>query len=118
MDSVASLTLDGLLGLGGVFAFVLFVATVIQMIQEQTIALFYDNIAAAAPYKWTQKIWAGALGVLAAFFFEINIIKMGAEHLEFNGLPATPQSLALAFALSGLVLGMGAQYLHVKWFKK
>lgn len=117
MDSIGALTWNGLMGLGGAFAFVLFAATVIEIVIEHTIALLYDNIQALQSYKWTQKLWAGGVGILSAFVFEINLMAMVAKHLEF-ALPETESAVRLAFVITGLVLGMGAQRIHEKWFKK
>lgn len=94
----------------------LVLATVTEGFVEYIFGTVCDKFPKLTPYKWLLMYVSLILGVLLAFFYNIDLIALIANNAGGN--------LAISWVgvvLSGLAIGRGANYLNdfvSKWLKK
>lgn len=66
-----------------------------------------DQFERLKPFKWLLLYIAAAVGIGLAFYYEVDVIAMISQVLEAEAKP-TP----VGMALSGCLIGQGAEVLH------
>lgn len=76
-------------------------AVVIERLTEYLFGQVFDRIPKLQPLKWTLMYISAALGIFAAFQFQLDI-------LSFVGLEISP----LGMIMTGIAVGGGSNLLH------
>lgn len=81
----------------------------VERLTEYVFSTLFDKVPVLTPFKWALMYVALAVGVAAAFVFDLDLLAVaGLEHNAFG------------VALTGLAIGGGSNLLHefLSFFKK
>ena len=93
-----------------ILAVTLMLAFLIESLVEYFVGEIANHIPAVTPFKWLIMYVAAAVGVLAAFVYQIDLISMLSD---FLGVQQT--STTLGMVITGLAIGRGANFIHDLW---
>jgi len=113
----------------GVLGVLFLLAYLTETLVEAIFGKLFDHIPKLAPFHWLQEYLALGVGVIGAFVYDFDLIyllgeflrNILAEGLDLGVLQPLVEHNDFGVLLTGLSIGMGAQYLHdavVRYFRK
>lgn len=90
-----------------ILGIIFFLAFLVETLVEAIAAPVYDHFPKLAPYKWTQRFLALAVGIGGAFVYRFDLLYLLGLWMK-QEIPLTPYGITI----TGLAIGMGAGYLH------
>ena len=91
----------------GTLGIILFMAFLVESLVEYFFGEIANHVPALERWKWILMYVAAAVGIVAAFIYQFDLISLIASWLEVE-LNASP----FGIALTGLAIGRGANYIH------
>jgi len=91
----------------GTLGIILFMAFLVEGMVEYFFGEIANHVPALEQWKWLLMYVAAAVGIVAAFIYQFDLIALIASWLEVE-LNASP----FGIVLTGLAIGRGANYIH------
>ena len=91
----------------GTLGIILFMAFLVESLVEYFFGEIANHVPALEQWKWLLMYVAAAVGIVAAFIYQFDLISLIASWLEVE-LNASP----FGIVLTGLAIGRGANYIH------
>lgn len=91
-------------------------ATLVEGFVEYVFGTLFDKVPKLLAYKWALMYVSLAIGVALTFYYQLDLIALVA-----NVAGAQLASTPVGIALSGLIIGRGANYINdfvTRWFAK
>lgn len=90
-----------------------FISFLIETLVEYLFAPFFNNIQKLTPYKWLQMYIAMAIGLAAAFIYQLDLVNLLSRFLsEVSGVEQIVAVTTFGYIVTGAAIGRGSNYLH------
>jgi hypothetical protein len=100
----------------------IFIAVLIESVVEFLIAPIFNNFPKLTKFKWMQMYIACAVGIGAAFLYQLDLISLLSKYLaQISAIDFQFPVTIIGLILTGAAIGRGSNYLHdlvMKWFTK
>ena len=91
----------------------MFIAFLIETLVEYLFAPFFNNISSLKKFKWLQMYIAMAIGLVAAFIYNLDLIYLLAQFLsEISGTISSLPVTEFGIIVTGAAIGRGSNFLH------
>ncbi len=102
-----------LLGTLIIMVIVMFIAFLIEALVEFFISVWFDKIPALKDFKWVQMYVAAAVGILAAFLYQLDLVHLLSVFLsQLSGTVMIIVITPFGLIVTGLAMGRGSNFIH------
>jgi hypothetical protein len=91
----------------------IFISFLIETLVEYLFAPYFNNIQKLTPYKWLQMYIAMAIGLVASFIYQLDLVNLLSRYLSvISGVDQVIPVTTFGYIVTGAAIGRGSNYLH------